>query len=303
MKENQLILIASQPRAGSTYLQNLLSNNEFVNTCSESWLLLNFANQIKPELINATFDNNLAQRAFKDYLNKFNIDFLKKQKQYLFSLYDPMLEGYSFIVDKTPRYWEILDEMIIFFPKSKIIIIRRNPLDVLKSMITTWDISSIERLNEYRNDLLKAPFVIDNFINKHRENDNVIVVDYEKLINDKEYYTKELYSKIGLPYDNSALDTSKNSKYKGHFGDPYQNNLPKKRHDIPNFLEAFITGYANYLGEDFFIKHNYKFENSKQTRSFDYFLQLGDEKNNVSLKGLKKELILLIRKKLVYFNS
>ena len=60
MLDRNLIFIVSQPRSGSTLLQNLLSNNTQVNTASEPWILLRLAPFFKPSLINATFDYKLA---------------------------------------------------------------------------------------------------------------------------------------------------------------------------------------------------------------------------------------------------
>ena len=92
MKEENLIFIISLPRSGSTYLQSLLSNNKFINTCSEPWILLNYANQIKPSLLTCTFDNHLAVDALKNYQEKFpEIDFKDINKKFLLSLYAPLL--------------------------------------------------------------------------------------------------------------------------------------------------------------------------------------------------------------------
>ena len=151
MKEENLIFIVSQPRSGSTYLQNLLSNNKEINTCSEPWVLLNFANQIKPKLLQAKFDNELAINAFSHYQNKYSeFDFKEKQKQFLLSLYEPMFQGFNFVIDKTPRYWEILEDIVRIFPKSKVIILKRNPIDVARSMITTWKMESLQELNQFK---------------------------------------------------------------------------------------------------------------------------------------------------------
>ena len=111
--ESKLIFIISQPRAGSTFLQNLLSNNNEVNTCSEPWILLNFATQIKPELVSGTFDNRLAVSAFTEYLSKYpELTYNKLQKDFLLNLYEPMSKGFNYVIDKTPRYWEILDNSL-----------------------------------------------------------------------------------------------------------------------------------------------------------------------------------------------
>ena len=100
MKEENLIFIVSQPRSGSTYLQNLLSNNKQTNTCSEPWLLLNFLNFIKPSLVHTKTDNKLTIRALNNYLNAFpNFKFKEACKELILKLYEPMFKGYQFAID------------------------------------------------------------------------------------------------------------------------------------------------------------------------------------------------------------
>jgi hypothetical protein len=260
LKEEQLIFIVSQPRAGSTYLQNLLSNNKEVNTCSEPWILLNFANQIKPELVETKFENDLGNQAFHLYKKKYkNFDFEQKQKEYLLSLYSPMIEGFNFVVDKTPRYWEIIDEIALLFPKSKIIVLKRNPLDVIKSMVHTWDLNTIEKLSVFKRDILLAPRKLQEFCVSQKNNLNVLEVSYESLINKTNNEGEKIYNWLGVAYNKDVLDISKNTKYKGVFGDPYQNqfkvqNIVTKKGGNPSlnkYFSAFLNGYTHFLGVDF----------------------------------------------------
>ena len=185
MKEEQLIFIASQPRAGSTYLQNVLSNNTQTNTVSEPWLMLALAPLLKPNLVKqSSYDHRAAMEALQLYQHKYDVNMSEHVKQVALNMYAPLAKNYEFIIDKTPRYWEILDELVSLFPKSKIIVLKRNPLDVVTSMVQTWDIKTLEQLNYFRKDLLEAPKVIDDFLEKHKDNTNIIVVSYQQLIND-----------------------------------------------------------------------------------------------------------------------
>jgi len=297
-KEENLIFIISQPRSGSTYLQNLLSNNNETNTCSESWLLLNFANQFKPNLFKAKFDNQSAVDAFKGYLEKYpEINFSKLQREFLLSLYQPMFNGFNFVIDKTPRYWEILDEIVTLFPKSKVIILKRNPTDVIKSMIATWKIKSLDRLNYFRRDLLIAPKKIQSFCSIHKDNPNVYVIKYEDLIEEKKQQIKKIYDWIGIDYVDDVIDVSNNSKYKGKYGDPYQNSNQKSNQKVlTQEFRNFLLGYNNYLGKDFLAEYSYHFEEDdfKKTFSFKYFIHLETVKNKKL--GLKKSIYWYFKK-------
>lgn len=286
MKEENLIFIISQPRSGSTYLQNLLSNNNDVSTTSEHWLLLNFANQFNSKLIKSAFENNLSTDAFNDFLQKHpNYNFKEHFKSFLLQIYNNTVlkPNHKFVIDKTPRYWEISEEIISFFPKSKVIILKRNPLNVLQSIIKTWDVKSLKHLNEYRRDLLLAPYKINEFSQKHKEEKNVYILKYEDLIVNLKQETKKIYDWIGLSFSETVLETKGNYKIQGKYGDPFQNtneyskNKDKKLILTPD-LNGIVEGYAAFLGEKFMNDYGeYKILKAQEfnnTNIFDKYLNL-----------------------------
>ncbi|WP_418511562.1 sulfotransferase family protein [Corallibacter sp.] len=284
MNESQLIFIISQPRAGSTYLQNLLSNNSKVNTCSEPWLMLHLSSLIKPELSQATYDSALANKAFEEYLKTHEaLNFQEKKKQFLLSLYQPMQDGYTYVIDKTPRYWELLNELIALFPKSRFIILKRNPFHVITSIIKTWQVDSLKALRYYHRDILLAPKVLQDFCNTHQTNPQVYTLRYEDLISDTKHEVEKLYSWLEVPFTFEVLDSSKNNKYKGKYGDPYQNTDAKnidalrqqaKEKPLDPLFMAFLSGYAKYVGENFLKDYgNYKCNVPfKETDAFNTYL-------------------------------
>lgn len=302
MKEEQLIFIVSQPRSGSTYLQNLLSNNDEVNTCSEPWILLNFASQIKPGLVSGTFDNKLAVSAFTDYLNKYQeLTYNEVLKDFLLNLYEPVSKGFRYVIDKTPRYWEILDELIEWFPNSKVIILKRDPCNVATSIIKTWNIDSLEKLNYYHRDLLLAPKTIHAFCEANKENKNVHSLRYEDLINNTSDEVKSLYQWIGISYTENVLDTSKNNKFRGKYGDPFQNSSEDANEirkavselKLDAIFESFLKGYKNYLGDEFLNNYgNYTSGQTENTGVFEDFkiLNASTDELKISIANLKRQL-------------
>ncbi|MEL6812389.1 MAG: sulfotransferase [Bacteroidota bacterium] len=285
MKEESLIFIVSQPRSGSTFLQRLISNHEKVNTTSEHWLMLNFANQLKPELVSTRFSNSLSNQAFNIYKEKYpELSFGEQMKAFILGLYDPLMKDFEFVIDKTPRYWEIIQELAQWFPKSKIIVLQRHPLDVATSMVKTWGISSLSKLNIYRRDLLLAPKELDEFLEAQKENPNIYGLTYEELLTDTEGKLKYILDWIGLDYHPSMLNVDANNKIKGAFGDPYQNKEHQESmttnqsfEDSDQFKE-FLSGYANYLGRDYFDRFKKRALLSvKDTSAFRNFLQLGEQ--------------------------
>jgi Sulfotransferase family len=310
MKEENLIFIISQPRSGSTYLQNLLSNNEQVNTRSEPWILLNYVNQIKPKLIEGAYDNNLAIGAYHIYKEAFPAyDSRAKLKQHLLDIYEPLKQSYSHVIDKTPRYWEIIDEIGDLFPKARIIVLKRDPIAVVQSLVKTYEMQDLKELVPFKRDLLYGPKKLAAFCNKNKTNSQVYSLRYEDLLKDTESQTKKLYEWIGIDFDKNVLDVSENNKYRGHFGDPFQNKSTDyasrkknaEQHTISNRFQKFISGYASTLGAEFMEDYGgYKIQSSTgKTSVYSYyeFLCAQDNmcKESLTLKNLFKKMYFALK--------
>ena len=293
-----LLFIASQPRSGSTLLQSLLSNNNFVSTTSEPWLLLPFISYNRPDLQKGVFNSNLAKIGIEDYINKFSLNnyFKEEIQKFIDRLYEPLSgESTKYILDKTPRYYEILDSIVEIFPDAKVIVLKRNPLDVLKSIISTWDVENFPQLSFYSRDILKAPFLMQQFIEKNKTNDNVREVLYENLTKSPEDEIAKLYKWLDIEFDSSVLDYKKNNKTEGVMGDKvgvykydkvinHQGNR-KELLDKSSFWKAFFQGYTAYLGADFLCKYgDYLGETVKKTKVFKDFLFL----NSINYYGNKE---------------
>jgi len=277
MEEKQLIFIISQPRSGSTYLQSLLSNNHQVNTCSEPWIILNYISLLKPETVKTDFNMNMASRAFKSYLSNYpEFNFREKLRSHILENYEPMATNFKYVIDKTPRYYGILGEMLQLFPNSKFIILKRNPIDVARSIMTTWNIDTIKKIIPYKSDILMAPIIIDNFLREYSSYSNIYEISYEKLINNEIEETKNIYDWLGIDFSSKCIDFSSNQKVKGEFGDPYINaNLTKDqienlKPDLLLWQKKFILGYGHYLSQTKFSNYSYSYA-SRKTATFQYF--------------------------------
>lgn len=258
MSEENLIFIVSQPRSGSTYLQNLLSNTKEVSTASEHWTLLNFVSLIKPDIVSAPFDMELAHDAFKEHLSKNqDIPFSENLKLCILSLYEYQKGDSKLVLDKTPRYYEILDEIVALFPKSKLIILKRDPVNILCSIIKTWGIDSLEKLTYYRRDLFFAIPAMDGFIKNQANNPNVREVHYEKLLENTSGELQGLCEWLDIAFSEAMLDTTQNTKIQGKYGDPFQSPLHQKEYnkekaqsfEMNSELKTFVGAYEKYAKE------------------------------------------------------
>jgi len=286
MKDSNLLFIISQPRSGSTLLQSILSNNSRVATTSEPWLLLPFLSLYKPALCHASYDYQLMSAAVHEYAHK-NIGeekFASQVTEFLLSLYAPLVkEEVQYVLDKTPRYYEISDLIVRFFPNAKIIILKRNPLDVLYSILNTWHIDSLDKLLSYRNDLLLAPQMMQDFLVKNKNNPNVYSIQYEEMVSQPAVIFKHVYEWLALPYTENVLSYGQNNKWQGQFGDqvgikkrttPEASSMGLWREivKIP-FWNNVFRGYSAYLGHEFLADYgNYTGFAPARTKEFNYYL-------------------------------
>lgn len=301
MDDSNLIFIVSQPRSGSTLLQKIVSNTSFINTVSEPWVLLPFISALRTDIQNAAYDSELAAEVIGDYLKKFDLQkiLIQEQKKFLLNFYKPLLNNDTlYVLDKTPRYYEILNELTKYFPNAKIVILIRNPLDVLQSIIQTWKVKSLRGLDYYARDILLAPVLLDKFYSTQANNKNVRRLYYEDLIENAEQEIKSLFEWLKIPFSNGILDFDKNAKTSGKRGDRvginrYKNIATKAEKNINSnaymkVWKPFVSGYINYLKSSSLKSYSkYNFNNGRKTATFNYYLKI----NNAEKKRRRVNII------------
>ncbi|HEY2727035.1 MAG TPA: sulfotransferase, partial [Parafilimonas sp.] len=263
-------------------------NNNFINTVSEHWLLLPFLSVFRTDLQRSVYDSTLSTEVILEFLKKFNLEktFIEEQKKFLFSLYEPLLQnGFLYVLDKTPRYYEILNELTEYFPESKIIILIRDPVDVLLSIIQTWNIKSLRGLDYYARDILIAPLLLNKFCVEQSQNPNVIKLHYEDLVKKPETEIEQLFNRLNLQFNASILNYTKNDKTSGKRGDPsgvylYKKIVSKDEKFIDTSIteriwKDFISGYKFYCKQQNMDNYSrYIFDDGKPGKTFKYYLKI-----------------------------
>ena len=281
MDESKLIFIISQPRSGSTLLQKLISNNNLVDTVSEPWLLLPLLGMFQPGLINAKYNYPVALKGFFDYLQKKNVEgeFKEELKKLILNLYK-VSDSSHFFVDKTPRYYEIIPQMMEMFPAAKFLVLKRNPFASLHSMLSTWSGGKVDyqMFSTFYRDFLVAPFNIQDFCKKNTDNPNVLEVKYEDIVSQPEIAVKNIYQWLTIPFDMNVLKLEGNEKVKGIFGDDVYKKEPLSeiksalsdswRSSLSNKeVVNFYSDYQDYLSPGFIREYGYDTEEFKNGSS------------------------------------
>lgn len=133
-----LVFICGLPRSGTTLLSAILGNSPDVYAPPEPWILLRLAEVYGESSDGKPYDDQIAAIAVRNLLNQ--EDFSASARAFALTAYNRLLarHGGTVLVDKTPRYYHILDWIETLFPAARMIWLKRNPLDVAASYKTTW---------------------------------------------------------------------------------------------------------------------------------------------------------------------
>ncbi len=240
---------------------------------------------LKEKGYTAEYEEKLFRSAFREFISVLPNgvdDYLDALRRMYSSLYNQVLEGKSesSFLDKTPRYYLILDELASVFPDAKFILLRRNPLSVLSSLLE-WRRSDVKSLHRHKLDLLDCPRRMNEFVTSYES--NCVEIAYEELIDNPDREIGRLCQDLGLRDVSGLKNYDKNESYK--FGD--KKSVGKYDNPVKDFKDswmkeaksdslkcALFLGYLNMLGEETIAQMGYEMGGHKQylvevSRSFE----------------------------------
>jgi len=178
----QIIFLISAPRSGSTLLQKLLVTSANIKTAAEPWWLLPLL-KYKSNQGYESYNKRIASKAIHDFDAYFKRETgssldneIAKMVQEVYSLLAP---DAGYFLDKTPRYYLIVEQLRKLFPKAKFIFLTRNPLEILSSKLTAHN-DTFHAYHRYKMDLYQSVKAISK--NLQTDDDNVFHLDYNDLI-------------------------------------------------------------------------------------------------------------------------
>lgn len=279
LQGENLIFLISQPRAGSTLLQRILENHAEIHTTAEPWIMLHPLYALRSHGYEAEYNaawSNLAVNDFIQLLPEGKDTYYCALQQTYGYLYQTLLasSGKRYFLDKTPRYYHIIPELYKVFPKAKFIILLRNPLAVLCSIVNTWTQESWSHLRKYKHDLMQGPkLLLEGAQLLPRE--NCLVVKYEELITASEKQIEEICEYLQVPFSKQMLHYG-NEKKTGFgyqeqrkelhlLGTPQPQNLERWTFNLkdPQFWKV-VDDYLSFLGAETLDQMGYQYEELKQ---------------------------------------
>lgn len=227
-----LIFLISQPRSGSTLLQRILGNHPDIHTLSEPWLMLHPFYAFQRIGFQAEYGVDLARVGVQNFIQALPLgrdDYVEAIRRMYAYLYERALlsTGKRLFLDKTPRYYFIIPELLQTFPKAHFIILYRNPLAVLHSIINTWTRENLASLYDYKNDLRQAPnFLINGTkVLKNR----CSIIHYEQLVSDPECMIQAICEQLQIKFVPEMIEYGHKNLAHWYYGDQknvYENTRP-----------------------------------------------------------------------------
>lgn len=209
-----LVFIFSLPRSGSTLLSFLLGGHSEVYCPPEPWFLLKLVNLTSRADCEGDFDDVLATIGTEEFLDGSSL--FEAAGAFALTAYNRKLAsaGKSIFVDKTPRYYHILDAIEAIFPKAKKIWLKRNPLDIAYSYRTTWDMGADvitgERFTSHTLDFGVGLFRLADYF--ENESAYKIQIKYEDIVSSPVESLKILCDFLGIAVESQMATFAENSK-------------------------------------------------------------------------------------------
>ncbi|MCB9032265.1 MAG: sulfotransferase [Chitinophagales bacterium] len=278
----KLAFIISQPRSGSSLLQQILSSNSNIFSVPEPWFLLPliyiYKKNISSVNIVSDFNYQFYQKNFNTFLNyvysktpDFSIEKqIQKLAYELYYMSFNQAEGNpTYFLDKTPRYYHIVSDILSLFPDAKVILLVRNPLSVFSSILDYNFKGNISFLSQKdrQDDLFKAPLNILNVKGKK----NTIFVKYEDIINQPAITLKNIYNFLEInEYNengNYLLDETFQKAFNIDNKSVKKHNQPSSKY-INSWKESINNSqkkqlaleYINTLGKDVVLELGYDYD-------------------------------------------
>lgn len=219
---NNLCYLVGTPRAGTTLLSFLLDQHPAVCAPAEPWLM--FAIEAFGRVpARHPAECDMIGQAVDEYLG--GLDRSRVLAAMAAAAYGAKLEqtGARVFVDKTPRYYQILDFLESAFPEARFLVLLRNPFAVLASLKSTW---GHEPGADWRSggepqfrafDLALGFRRIRDLIRRRQGDPRVMVVRYEALVEDSAGTMAGVQDFLGLEaaVDPAAVDFA--GAYAGSF--------------------------------------------------------------------------------------
>lgn len=306
---NGLVFLLCIPRSGSSLSTVMLQNHSRIFATQEMWFLMNLVDLSRAD--SRAYGGSSIIRQFYQAMVSDDI-FEKACRSFALEIYNGFLEGsgVDFIVDKSPRYYYMLEWLDRLFPQSRRIHLQRNPLSVAASFKkvnrhTGEGFDLIQSLNHSKLNMKAVDLTLgltrlnDYFAEAHPL---AYELKYEQLVMKPQEELEKLCAFLGITYEQGMerygqfVDSTKSDMfYSMGVGDPFLSSHQEAHQDSvnnwKNILERQeVERYCRVLGANLFHRMGY----SEQLQEAEDWtgVQFQAEPDAEVLERLKQQLVL-----------
>ncbi len=263
------IFLFSLPRSGSTLLQRVLMSHPEITSVAEPWLMLPLSYANRSTGVLTEYGQSICSSAVDDFIGNLpnkEDDYYSLLGEFMGGLYEKQCrKNEVYFLDKTPRYYFIIPEILKSFPNAKFIFLFRNPIHVMSSMINTWCDGNLRKLYAYERDLNIGPKLLSDGL--ELLGDKAFSIQYENFVLSPEFHTKKICEYLDLNFEKSMLALFSTQNTKGRMGDPtgvheYKSvstaSLDKWKDTFSTpYRKKYISNYINGLDGNSLLAQGY----------------------------------------------
>ncbi|OMF16838.1 hypothetical protein BK131_02265 [Paenibacillus amylolyticus] len=273
---NGLVFLLCVPRSGSSLSTVMLQNHSRIFATQEMWFLMSLVDL--PKTDSRAYGGSSIMRQFYNAMVSEDV-FEKACRSFALEIYNGFLEGSGadFIVDKSPRYYYMLEWLDRLFPQSKRIHLQRNPLAIAASFKKvnrhtgegfdlTHNLQS-NKLNMKAVDLTLGMLRLNDYFAEPHANAHEL--QYEQLVARPQEELEKLCAFLGIRYEQGMeqygqfLDSAKSDMfYSMGVGDPFLSSHQEAHQDSVNNWKNILDPqevelYCRVMGADLFHRMGY----------------------------------------------
>ncbi len=195
-----LVFLLGIPRSGTTLLSVMLDKHPQLRCPPEPWLMLALESLGRTSARHPS-DAPVLYRAFREFCPPAAA--IPAARAFATAACNRILagSGKQILIDKTPRYYQILPYIQTVFPAARYVILWRNPLDVAASMKSTWGLDLPRMLAEHQDHIVSLDLVVGlrrlgEFA--RQRGDSVFSIQYERLVAEPAAVMSELAGWLGI---------------------------------------------------------------------------------------------------------
>ncbi len=235
LSDKKIIFICGMPRSGTTLVEQIISSHKEIQSLGET------------DYIFQSIENNFNLSDYDEFKNQilavFEDEITKLYKEYLNSI--PKIDqGKLGFTDKSLLNFQIIGLIKIFFPNSKIIVLKRNfennLLSIFKNDLASKKLRWTYSEKEIR--LFYSLFLKYIEFWKNIDIDMFFEVEYEKVTSDPKIVTKQLLEFCDLKWDENCLKYYKVNKSAIDTASANQANKPIYKDSVNKF-----ENYRNFF--------------------------------------------------------